>query len=150
MAGKRFSVTKDAIALVAATAKTVLAVKAPSTVNLQICKWYVEFDGTTSTNNMVEVDLYKSTTGTSTGTSLTIVPLDLGNPTSSSASAHHTVTSGLTLGNPFETHRIHPTTGFVQEQSLGQEYTLDTSGLFVIVCTAPQAVNVTVGCTWYE
>ena len=71
----------DAVALAAATAKTVLQIATPSTTRARVCQLVVGFDGVTAANPPVLVELLRQTTA-GTMTAQTPAPLDSAAPTS--------------------------------------------------------------------
>lgn len=149
MAGARYSIVREDVALVAATAKDVLVYKAPSTHRTIIRKWWVDFDGVTAGNNHVLVQIFRGTGTPTGGTTITsdAASLDGKTPTAPVGIFYTAPTGGITAGagTKVESHRWHPTSGTLMEEALGEEIEIAPGELFVIRCTAPQAVNVTAG-----
>lgn len=140
--------TVDAIALAAATAKTVLELATPSTVRATLVQWWVEFDGTTSTNSPVKVDIMRGS-ATITGTAYTALKYSDFSPTALTT-VKHTGTAEGTPTDLLEVHRIPPTSGVFIQYPLGREIQIPVSSFLRIRLTAAQVVNATVGMVWEE
>lgn len=148
-----FLVSADGIALTAATAKTILELKTTSTCDIVIRKWWVEFDGTSSTATPVKIEVGRFSTATTTnGTSPTPTKLNYGgNSIASNVTAgYNTTTEGAGTASDVEIHRVPPTGGLYIEYSLGTEWVLGASGFWRIRCTAAAGVNATFGIVWEE
>lgn len=148
-----FSISFDAMALTAATAKTVLEVKTPATTGIVPLVWWVEFDGTTSTNTPAKVEVGQfSAAATTMASSLTPSKVNYGNNSLASqctAGANYS-SEGAGTASDVEIHRVSPTSGLVWVESLGMEWTLGASAFWRIRVTAAQAVNCTAGVRWTE
>jgi hypothetical protein len=129
-----------AVALVAATPKTVLAVIAPAQFGIDARKLRVGFDGITATDKAVLVELV-AYTADGTGTPGTIAQV-----------SGRSITAGFTSKYNYS---IEPTGATVYDRwtltpiggtaiiDLGDEYDVAASGLLGVRCTAPtSAVNV--------
>lgn len=147
-----YSVSVDGIALSAATAKTILEIGTPSTTGMVPFTWWVEFDGTTSTNTPVKVEIGRFSSGVTTATTITPSRVNDGNRALASQCTvkHTTTTEGAGTASDVEIHRVPPTSGLIWQESLGMEWVLGASAFWRIRCTAAQAVNVTFGIRWTE
>lgn len=128
------------VALTAATAKTVLQVKAPTNHRVKILGWGVFFDGVSSTAEPVVVRLLRQTT---TGTMSALTPGQVV-PVAESilTTAAHTATVEPTAGTVIESLEVHPQQGYEKMYSQGQEPVIGGGGYVGIECTAPAGVNV--------
>jgi hypothetical protein len=130
-----------AVALVAATAKTILSVIAPATFGVDLRGIRVSFDGVTASAVPVVVELVTFTTD-GTGSAGTVAQ-----------SSGRTITAGFTTKYNYS---VEPTTATLIDRytltpnggTLIYDYPADrtpdcaVSNLFAIRCTAPAAVNV--------
>ena len=142
----------DGLALVAATAKSVLELGTPATDRAKITRWWVEFDGVTATAVPVKVEVGMFSAGVTTATTGTAQKQDCPEgPAPQSVIKHSTTVEGAgTAGAGIEVHRIHPQGGLVVQAPLGREGTIPVSGFWRIRCTAAAGVNVTAGVEWEE
>lgn len=147
-----FSVSVDAIALVAATAKTVLEIATPSTTGIVPLAWWVEFDGVTASNIPVKVEVGRFSAAVTTASSVTPAKVNYGgNAIASQCTVKHSATvEGAGTASDVEIHRIPPTSGLIWLESLGMEWAQGVSGFWRIRCTAAAAVNVTFGIRFAE
>lgn len=144
---ERYRSTKDAIALTATVAKTVIEISTPATRRAWICGWWISFDGATATNTPVLVELARATAAI-TGTSITPNPVDSAGVAALST-VRHTATVEGTIGVIMDQWRVPPTGG-IQVPFEQRDYVLvPVSGFWRIRCTAAQAVDATVG-FWFE
>jgi hypothetical protein len=153
MPGALYSAVADGIALVAATAKTVIVVKGASTTPLTLVKWAITFDGVTATNTPVKCEIRTDATAGGTTTSQTVVSLRLGQPTANAtAGVNASVEPTYGSGPPAELYRIPPTSGLFDQEPLGREdmLTASASAWIAFRLTAAQAVNVTLTVVWEE
>ena len=148
----QYTIAPDAdVALVAATAKTVLQLATPSTRRAKIKEITVSFKGVTSSDVPVLIRLQRQTTA-GTATSTTPVPEDGVDPAalcsaSYNASAEPTSASEV----PVKQWMLTPTGGtLVYQLPLGDEPALAVSTRFGLIMTAPQAQNCRVGVTFQE
>jgi hypothetical protein len=140
-AGYTVETTAD-VALSAATAKTILNVIAGSNALVRICEIGVSFDGISSTDEPVVVELCSSTQATS-GTSTSQSPVQMRGPTRTvQASGARNYTAEPTVLTVIKRWLVHPQTGIIVQFPLGREpeQTTTADGL-CIRCTAPAAVN---------
>jgi hypothetical protein len=148
-----YGISADAIALVGATAKSVIEIRTPSSTGIVVVAWWVTFDGVTATNSPVkcEVGIFSASTGATT-TSFTPTLINYGNRGLASQVTAFTNCNAEGAGTPTyeELFRVPPTSGMVWQESLGMEWTVGASSFWRMRLTAPQAVNATVGVRWTE
>ena len=146
-----YTLTIDALALVAATAKTVLEVGTSASDRARIVSWWVEFDGATSTAVPVKVEVGRFTAAVTTATTGTVSKFDPAEGTASAVVKHSATAEGAgTAEAGLETHRIHPQGGLVVQYPLGREPVLAVSTFWRIRITAAAGVNVTAGVSFEE
>lgn len=141
----------DAVALVAATAKSVLEIATPATMDLRIVEWWVDFDGVSASAVPVKVEVGRFSAAVTTAT--TITPSKFTNtaaPASVSTTKHSTTAEGAGTATDVIIKRISPTSGFHYVAPLGRELYLPLSGFYRIRLTAAAIVNATVGVIWEE
>ena len=137
-----------AVALVAATPKTVLQVVAPANHRLKVKEIDVSFDGISNVEKPVLVELmYQTTAGTASA--LTLVKEDDSQAETPLSTALQTYTVEPTLGNVIRAFYIHPQTGVIFQLPLGDEIRVGGGKRLAVRCTAPAAVNVT-ACVRFE
>lgn len=137
--------TEAAVALAAATAKTVLGVKAHANSGLLLLDFWLAFDGITASAVPVLVELcYLTWASNSPGTNSTsVTPRQRGG---------RALTAGFTAGRnwtteptsitPIKPFLLAPDKGFIPYQfSLGTEFDCALGEGFCIRCNAPAAVN---------
>ena len=129
------------VALVTATAKTVLQLVAPTNHRLKIKSWGVFFDGTSATAEPVQVELMRQTTA-GTMTALTLRKADDSIAEALQATAQHSATVEPTSGELLMGIEVHPQSGFAESLPFGDEYIVGGGDRVGIVCTAPAGVNV--------
>jgi hypothetical protein len=142
----------DAIALVAATAKTIAEIKTPSTTGIVPLVWWVEFDGTTSSSTPVKIEVGRFSAAVTTISAFTPSKTNYGdNSLASQCTVGNNCSSeGAGTASDVEIHRVPPTSGLIFQESLGMEWTVGASAFWRIRCTAAAAVNVTFGIRWTE
>jgi hypothetical protein len=147
-----YSVSVDAIALVAATAKTIFELATPATTGIVPLHWWVEFDGVTAANPPVKVEIGRFTAAVTTASTITPAKVNFGNNglASQCTCKQGATAEGAGTATDVEIHRISPTSGLIFPESLGMEWSLGASAFWRIRCTAAQAVNVTFGFRWTE
>lgn len=139
------AVTGGAVALAAATAKTVLGLKAHANFGLDLLKVSITFDGVTATAVPVLVELCACTWATnSPGTNSTsVTPLQTyGRVVAVGATAGKTWTTEPTVLTVLKELLLPPTSGLLYDIPLGNTWDCDLSLGFAIRCTAPAIVNV--------
>jgi hypothetical protein len=135
--------TNGDIALSAATAKTIMMVINAANSLIRVCEIGVSFDGVTSTNEPVTVELVNSTQATA-GTSTSHTILQCRGPTRTvQATAARNYTVEPTTLTVLKRWLVHPQTGLVIQFPLGREpEQVTTADGLGIRCTAPANVNV--------
>jgi len=141
MAGIFGSAITAEIALTAATAKTVLQLKAPTNHRVKILGWGVFFDGISATAEPVVVRVLRQTT---TGTMSALTPGQV-IPVAETilTTAAHTATAEPTASTLVESIECHPQGGYEKTYNQGQEPVIAGGGYVGIECNAPAGVNVT-------
>ncbi len=143
------AVTGGAVALSAATAKSVLGVKSHANFGLDLKKIRVSFDGTSATATPVLVELCYATFATnSPGTNSTsVTPAQLyGRAITVGATAAKTWTTEPTALTALEEWLVTPAGGLaVYDLPLGDTPDSAVSEGFVLRLTAPAAVNARAG-----
>ena len=139
----RYTVESTAdIALVAATAKTILNVINAANGLIRIIEFAVSFDGIAAAAEPVTVELCKSTQATA-GTSTAHTILQSGGPTRTvQATGARAYTAEPTVLTVLKRWLVHPQTGIVLQFPLGRETEqVTTADGLCLRCTAPAAVN---------
>lgn len=147
-----YVVTVDAIALAAATAKTIFEIGTPSTDRAKIKEWWVDFDGVSAAAIPGKVEVQRASAAVTTATTLAGDKYDAADGAATAVTKHTTTTEGagtLTAGSGW-LKRIHPQTGFHYQAPLGEELIIPVSAFFRIRCTFAAIVNVTFGFVWEE
>jgi hypothetical protein len=127
------------VALSAASAKTVVSIKAPANHRLKVLRWGIFFDGISSVAEPVQVRLLRqSTDGTST--SATIVKIGTDSETIQSTGGYN-FTAEPTAGDVLDVAEVHPQAGYEVIFPTGQEIKVAGGGRIGIECTAPATVN---------
>lgn len=138
--------TEGAVALSAATAKTIIGVKAHANSGLQLKGFFVAFDGVTASAIPVLVEVMYSTWATNspgTASTSTTVRQSYGRILTAGFTSGKTWTTEPTVLTNIEEFLLTPNAGFVAYQwPLGQEPDSALAEGFVIRCNAPAAVNV--------
>ncbi len=149
MALYQFSI--DALALVAATAKTVLELGTAATDKVHIVSWWVEFDGASPAAVPVKVEVGRFSAAVTTATTGTASKYDPSEGANTVIVKHSTTVEGAgTAEAGMEIHRIHPQSGVIIQYPLGREAEMAVSTFFRIRVTAAAIVNVTAGIVWEE
>lgn len=130
------------IALVAATAKSVVNVINGANALARIAEMGVSFDGVTAGNEPITVELCHSTQATAgTSTSHTIAQLRGATRTVEGTGARN-YTAEPTVLTVLKRWLVHPQTGLVIQYPLGREpEQITTADGTIIRCIAPDAVN---------
>ncbi len=139
------AVTGADVALVAATAKTVLGWKAGVTFGLVLRRMAVYFDGITAAGEPVTIEYCYATFATNApGTaSTTITPTQAGGRVlAHGTTAARAWTTEPTVLTVLEEELVHPQMGKAEWLPPGDEFDTALGEGFVIRCTAPAAVNV--------
>lgn len=146
--------TGAAVALSAATAKSVLCVLAPAQFGVDLKKLRVSFDGVTASATPVLVELCYSTAATNstpgTGNTTGTVNQVYGRAITAGFTGFYNATSEPTVLTPFDRWTLTPNGGLViYDIPLGDTPDTAVSNGFVIRCTAPAAVSVNAS-MWFE
>jgi len=137
-----------AVALVAATAKTVLSVIAPAQFGVDLTKFRVGFDGVTASAIPVVVELVTWTTD-GTGTAGTVVQV-YGRSITAGFTTKYNYSAEPTTPTLVDRFSLTPNGGaLVYDFPLGTSPDTAVSNLIGIRCTAPAAVNVN-ATMWFE
>ena len=144
------------VALVAATAKTVIQVATPSTTDIIVLGWGVSFDGASGTAVPVICQLV-DTDVTATVTSLT--PETWGNAQQqaslcvggTAATGYNASVEGtITTVRQFDAQHVHPQAGYGVWFGEGVRPRVGVSRFLRIRCQAPAGVNVIPWVVWAE
>jgi len=135
--------TNGDVALVAATAKSILSIINAANGLIRITEAAVSFDGTSGTAEPVTVELCSSTeAGAGTATSHTIVQCR-GPARTVQATAKRNFTAEPSVLTVVRRWLVHPQTGIIYPLPLGREVEqIVTADAIVLRCTAPAGVNV--------
>jgi hypothetical protein len=150
MAKAGYSVqTGAAVALSAATARSVLCVIAPAQFGVDLCTVEVGFDGVTASAVPVLCELCTSTLATNStpGTNNTTATVNqtYGRAIAAGFTGFYASTAGNepTVLTPVDSWTLTPNGGLlIRDWALGKTYDTNVSAGFVLRCTAPAAVNV--------
>lgn len=141
MAGLRVvATTEGEVALVAATAKTVLQIVAPTNQRLLLKGFSVSFDGVASTDAPVQVHLVKQTTA---GTSSPGTPVRDGDPGSETiqTTSRIAITVEPTTTDILRRYEVHPQGGSIERAFDLDNIPIPGGTRLGLRCTAPNAVN---------
>lgn len=141
MADLNCVVTTAEIALAAATAKSVLQLKAAVNQRVRVKEWGVFFDGTSTTAEPVQVRVIRQTTAGTFGTTPTVVTRD-GHSETPQTVAKANASAEPTPGAELDAIEVHPQSGYEKIFPLGDEIIIPGGGYLAIECTAPAGVNV--------
>lgn len=143
MAKTGFSVeTEGAIALAAATAKTILSVTAPASHGVDLTAWSISLDGITASALPVLVEICQFTAATAGTSTAATVDIRYGRSITWSGSAAKNYTVEPTVVTPWATIWLDPyKTHYGRDYALAQTPDSPASQGFLIRCTAPAAVN---------
>lgn len=135
--------TGAAVALVAATAKTVLNVIAPAQFGVDLKKFRVAFDGVTASAVPVLVELMASTQATAGTSTAGTVNQIYGRAITAGFTSAYNYTAEPTVLSLIDSFLLDPNKGVVlYDFPLGDTPDNDVSRGICIRCTAPAAVNV--------
>ncbi len=146
--------TGAAVALSAATAKTILCVLAPAQFGVDLKKLRISFDGVTASAVPVLVELCYSTAATNStpGTNNTTATVNqvYGRAITAGFTGFYNSTSEPTVLTPFDRWTLTPNGGLVvYDIPLGDTPDTAVSNGFALRCTAPAAVNANAS-MWFE
>lgn len=140
----------DAIALVAATAKSIAELAAGAGDRIKIVEWWVEFDGVTATAVPVKIEVGRFSADVTTATTFTIDKGDPADGAAATTAKHSTTVEGAGTADDVMIHRVHPQSGIYVQYPLGRELVLAVSTFWRIRCTAAAGVNASFGIVWEE
>jgi hypothetical protein len=145
--------TGTAVALVAATAKSVIGVSAPATFGVNLKKYRIGYDGVTATNVPVLIEVCYATFATNgpgtASTSLTVQQA-YGRAITAGFTAARNWTTEPTVLTPIDNYTLTPNGGLVIVDIPPSDMPDSAvSNGFVLRMTAPQAVNVQAA-LWFE
>lgn len=143
-------VTADAMALTAATAKSVIEIATSSTTRIKIIEWWVEFDGVTASNTPAKLEVGRFSAAVTTASSYTSSKYDVADGASTATAKTNTSSEGAGTVSDVFLHRCPPTSGLYVQYPLGRELVVANSSFFRIRVTAAQTVNCTAGVSWEE
>ena len=128
-----------AVALAAATAKTVLQITAPTNHRVKVLGWGVFFDGVSATGVPVRVRILRQTTA---GTMTSLTPLKTA-PRAETllTTAQHTATAEPTAGDLIDEVLVHPQQGYDVKFTPGQELVLGSTDRVGIECLSSAVIN---------
>jgi hypothetical protein len=143
-------ITPAAVALSAATAKTVLCVIAPAQFGIDLKKLKVGFDGVTASAVPVLCEVMTSTLATNstpgTGNTTGTVNQIYGRAITAGFTGFYNATSEPTVLTAFDSFLLTPNGGTLfYDWPLGDTPDTAVSNGIVLRCTAPAAVNVRAG-----
>lgn len=146
MALTEYSVqTGAAVALSAATARTVLAVIAPAQFGVNLTRYEISFDGVTASAIPVLVEICSSTfaTNSTPGTNNTTATVNqtAGRTITAGFTGFYASTAEPTVLTPIDSYTITPNGGTIVRDYNGLQPDSAVSAGFVIRLTAPAAVN---------
>lgn len=138
------AITGGEVSLSAATAKTVLALTSPSQHGVKLTKAVYGFDGVTSTDEPVLVEVVSFTQGTGTSTAVTLQDVaGLAITAATNFEGRKNFTAEPTGLAVLDEATVTPFAGAVMLPfPLGEEYEVGASKGIGLRFTAPQAVNV--------
>lgn len=141
MAGLRVTAENSAaVALAAATAKTVLQLNAPTNQRLKIQRIGIFFDGASTTAVPVVVKMLIATNA-GTATALTLNKLVASDSETIQTTASENATVEPTKTTLLDQWFIHPQMGIDLTYAFGQEKVVNGGGRVAIEITAPAVVN---------
>lgn len=143
MAGVGFIASTPEVALVGATAKTVIEITAAANHRAILHDIGFFFDGVSVTNEPVVVELIRIGT-TGTGSALTLQKRDPDYSETIQTSAKYNLTVEPTGITVLKRWNVHPQSGYEIIIPLGKEIPLPGGDLIGLRFTAPDAVNVIV------
>lgn len=146
----QYFVSVDAIALVAATAKSIFELATPASGRARIKYVNVMFDGVVSANVPVKIEWGKFSAAVTTASAVTPSKQDPSTVPSLATTKHSTTAEGAGTASDVHIWRISPTAGVIYQIPLGDEFAVLLSTFFRVRCTAAQAVNVAFDIGWEE
>ncbi len=142
MARLKFTAHSDGeVALVAATAKTVLQLLAPTNQRIAIRGYAVSFDGIAGNAEPVIVEVLRQTTAGTMTAGVKVKDDSFGSETIQTTVTKN-ATAEPTASDVIRQDNIHPQTGVEFRFAPDEELVVAGAGRLAIRCTAPAAVNV--------
>lgn len=143
MADMKFVVQNEAnVAMVAATAKTILQILAPTNQRVKILNFGMAFDGASVTAVPVLVEIVRQSTAGTGGTAYTPKKLDDSlTETILSTALTNIVTTEPTTGDILFTFLVHPQQCYREIAAFGYELKCGGADRVGVRVTAPAAVN---------
>lgn len=141
MADLRCTAQTAEIALVAATAKTVIQLLAPTNQRVKILGWGVFFDGTSVTGEPVQVRFLRQTTS-GTMSALTSYKQVGGLSETIQTTATQNASAEPTPGDVLDVAEVHPQSSYEVKYPYGETPVINGGGRLGLECTAPAGVNV--------
>lgn len=142
-AGYTLTSGTSAVALAAATAKTILGVVAAANVGVRLTELGVSFNGVTSTAIPVLVELCDSTGATAGTPGATPTPKQVrGLARTAQCTGGNAYSAEPTVLTVLKQWLVHPQTGMRHQLPLGREIEHVGAGALFIRCTAPAVVDV--------
>lgn len=146
-----YTLSVDGIALVAATAKSIVEIATGANDRAKIVEWSLTFDGVTATAVPVKCEIGRFSAGVTTATTLAGGKEDAGEGTPGVTSKHSTSAEGAgAIDASAKILRLPPTSGMIYQSPLGRETILGLSAFWRMRLTAAAVVNVTFHVTWEE
>lgn len=131
--------TSAEVALVAATAKTVLQLVAPANTVLAVGGFELSFDGVSNTAEPVIIQLLRQTTA---GTMTSRTPLKTKDrSTALAATGQENATANPTAGDILKTFHVHPQAGVIYPFNIDGEIEIAGGARLGLNLTAPANVN---------
>lgn len=128
------------VALVAATAKTVLQLVAASNHKVKVIGWGVFFDGVSTTGEPVQARLLRQSDA---GTMSALTPVKKATDSETlQTTAQYNASAEPSAGDVVDIVEVHPQSGYEKIYPMGAEVKVPGSGRLAIECTAPANVNV--------
>ena len=134
--------TEGAVALAAATAKTILAVIAPAQFGIDLRSLELSFDGVTASNTPVLVEICSSTQATAGTNTAATVDQVYGRAITAGFTAAKNYTAEPTVLTAVDEFTLSPNGGLIiRDWPLGEGFDQDVSKAFALRLTAAQVVN---------
>jgi hypothetical protein len=142
MARIRFAVhSAGEVALVTATAKTVVQVIAATNTRVAVRGYSVSFDGVAGDGEPVVVDVMRQTDGGSGSSAATVAKDDPGGSETLQTTGIKGPTSEPSASTILRQYNIHPQTGAEWRLAFDEEIIIAGGGRLGLRCTAPAGVN---------
>ena len=136
-----FAHTGGEVALVAATAKTVLQITAPTNTRVAVKGISVSFDGTSGAAEPVVVDLCRQSGATTGSSSATISKRDPAEPSVQTTAVKSITSLAETVDEIIQSWEVHPQSGIDMAFTIEDEVIIAGGGKCGLRCNAPANVN---------